>query len=428
MRSLSSIPTAGVILAVLCAMPAAGASEAGVVVTTSASGRYEVRGPDSAVNVRYTRWAEDVTARLERVLGIVVPRAGLAPVVIRVERAKAGGASVESCCRHEGTLRRELVVNEAFAVDYGALREHLCGLALAGAIAEARRQCGYPPGEPPVFPPWFTAGVARNLDRETAVSNRALAAALSGRERELPASEIMRWERLPEGWQGRRALCGWVVGWMLSVEGAREKVVDRLVRQEPLSPEWFAVHGVGVESVPGMDRLWIAWRQRQDRAVMEFGALSVAHLVHLREALDMTLSPAGVGGDPVRLRPCDVVGERVRYPLIPTLAADKIQQIRALTLGRAPELVAVGESYARFFEAVAAGAWTLTVRRRLAAAEAAFDRLERLTRAREAYLDLVEQEGLAPAERAAAVHFRSGLEKGPVASYLDAAEDRFNEP
>lgn len=430
MRSLPSTRTAGLILAALCAALGGGGPEAVAVMTTSASGRYVVQGPDSTVNVQYTRWAEDVTARLERALGIVVPRAGLAPVMIRVERVKAGGVGVESRCWHEGALHRELTVNEAGGVDYGRLRERLCELALSGYIADARRQVGQPSPVPPCIPPWFTAGIARNLDRETAGSNRALAASLSGRERELPASEVMRWERLPEGWHGRRALCGLVVGWMLALEGGRAKVIDRLVRQEPLTPEWFAVHGAGVATLPEMDRRWSEWRQRQDRAVMEFGALSVAQLAQLREALDLALPVQGGDGEVARLRPRDVAEERDRYPLIPALATDKIQRIRALTLGRAPELVAAGEAYVRFYEAVAAGAWTVTVRRRLAAAEAALDRLERLTRAREAYLDLVEKEGRAPAEAPLApdVRFGSGLEKGPVASYLDAAENRFHEP
>lgn len=406
------------------------------VVTRSASGRFLVAGARHASNAPYARWAEETATRLERLLGITLSAAGKAPIEMVVSIDKAAGPAVIATCRREGTLLRTLTVNESHQPDLELMEEGLCSLLLDGVVDDLRRARGLSPRDPAV-PVWLSMGIAQNLAAETRNRNRKLVVSWSPPADRPEAATVLRWRSLPEGWPRNRALCGMVVYWLGSMRegsGAYTLLLEGLAGDEGVGPEWVADRVAKVASVAMLERAWQEWLGRQGRTVQDLGALSSRLLEQLRSELDLELPAAGdaVAGSPRvrRLTPSDVLAERRWTAYLQLVAGQKVQAIRALTLGKASELVEAGEGYCRFYDSVARGSWRWTARYRLYKANTALTRLTELTRAREAYLDEVERELAAGPGRSAASVREQGepvLEKSRMEAYVDDAEYRFGQ-
>ncbi len=397
---------------------------AGPVVTTSASGRYRVVGSDTLENTDYTRWAEDMTLQVERFLGMPLPL--MRGSVVEIVLENSGPVSV-SCSRREGKLQRVLTLSRTGVVDYALIQEGLIRLVLAG-IVERRRREEELPDVIPGIPRWLSVGLALNLDKAQVVRNRKIVAAAGMELGMTSASAVMGWEQLPEGWHSRQALCGILVAWINSVPEALDRVLERVVRQEPVSPQWLAGAGIQADSVAGMEAKWREFKQRQSHAIQEFGELSLALIEQVKAELPLALNVP----EPVCIQPCDVIAARKKWPrVVANEAAAKMERLGLITMGKAPELGELATLYGRFYEGVATGAWAPILAWRLSRAEAALARLESLTRSREAYLDEVEREAAGKREEQTA---GSGeglvpeLEKSSIESYIDEAEKRYHKP
>jgi hypothetical protein len=366
------------------------ASSAAPSFTTSSSGRFLVVGPDSALNVEYTRWAENMAEHCETLLESPLPLLRGKPMEILLVDSRTAGIGVTTGRRDDG--RYTLTIPRPATGETAMLREAFIRLMLEGLIERQRQDAGCSATES-IIPSWFLAGLSGNLEKGMLAGHRTLLS-MPGIESGGATSitEVIQWVSLPDGWQGPRALCGLATAWFLTFPHALSKMRDRLAAGEPLSPAWLAQNVVRVDSIPRMEELWRAWRERQDRAIQEFGVLSTGLILELK----------GI-------------------PHLPGSSLEKIQWIRTLTMGKAPELVEVGELYCRYFEAVSRGAWKVTQRRRLARAEVALEKLETLTRARESYVDDFESLPRSGGDPAA-----SGLEKSAMESYLDEAEKRLD--
>jgi hypothetical protein len=406
------------------------------VTTRSASGRFLVVGSDSADNSQYTRWAEEIAGRLERLLAIPLPPLGREPIEIVRVSGRLAGPAMRIDCRPEGATRRRLTINESRTPDYERLQEALCALLLDGYVQERQRVMGARPGEP-VIPQWFSMGLSQNLATETRNRNRKIVTGwLPASERPAVAS-VLEWRRLPDGWPRKWALCGVAVHWLGSMKDGAQAyalILDGLAGGEPVGSEWVANRIFRSGSPAAMELEWQEWLTRQSRAIQEFGQLSTGLMEQVKSELDLVYTaapaPGQVRASTQRLTPGQVAEEKNRSVPLRLAAAEKVQKIRALTLGKAPELVEVGEAYCRFFDAISEDAWTLTVNRRLSQAETAFDRLASLTRAREAYLDEIEREmgeSSAVEDGSTAGSDEPVLEKSRIDTYLDDAEKRFHQ-
>ena len=169
------------------------------------------------------------------------------------------------------------------------------------------------------------------------------------------------------------------------------------------------------------------------RVISEFGAVSLEMIEQLRQELWMVVPVRKQEGDEVLLlSPAEVIAERRKYPEMAVLAGNKMCSIQRLTLGAAPELIAVGDRYVDFFEGVVQGAWTVTLTQRLRRADAALKKLARQTLARKIYLDEFEKrsgesqlDGTAAGDGMGGI---PGLEKSRIDLYLDWAEKEFVTP
>ncbi len=403
------------------------------VTTRSASGRFLVVGSDSAANSQYTRWAEDIAGLLSRLFEAALPSFTRTPIEIICVYGKSAGPALTVDCRPGGTTRRILTVNESRNPDYERMQESLCALLLDGWVEDRRQITGRAPGEC-VVPGWFSMGVSQNLAAETRNRNRKVVTGwLPASERPSVAS-VLEWQSLPEGWPRNWALCGMVVHWLGSLKDVSYlAVLDRLAEGRPVQGEWVAARTGRTGSLAAMEQEWRDWLIRQSRAIQEFGALSTVLMEQLKAELVLVFPAepeAGQRNRPLRrLNPAQVVGEKERSTALRLAAAEKIQKIRAVTIGKAPELVEVGEAYCLFFESVSRDAWNPLVRRRLARAEEAFYKLAKVTRAREALLDEIEREQVEDLSyEGGSDSAEPNLEKSRIDVYLDDVEKRFTKP
>jgi hypothetical protein len=408
------------------------AANAARVVTRSSSGRFVVVGADSVGNSQYTRWAEEIAGRMERLLASPLPPVGGAPIEIVRVYGRLAGAALTIDCRPMGSMRRVLTVNETRVPDYERMQGSLCGLLLDQYISERQRAPGRRAGSFAV-PEWFSMGISQNLAAETRNRNRKVVTGWRPVSERPGVVSVLEWRSLPEGWPRNLALCGMVVHWLGSLKegvGAYGMILDRLAAGETVQGDWVAARLGRGASAGALEQEWRDWLSRQARAVQEFGALSTVLVEQLNAELDLVFPAepeAGQEGRPLRrMTPAQVAAAKEHSVSLRLAASEKVQKIRAVTLGKAPELVEAGEAYCRFFELVTRGAWSPLVRRQFSRADGAYQRLARLTRARESYLDDIEREqgpeGLVLDGVAEPV-----LEKSRIDAYLDDVEKRFTE-
>ena len=423
----------------VCSLMAAGPLVAGAqttsappasvrILTTSASGRFMVAGTESAKNTAYTQWAETMADRLDRQFGMPVAFTRQHPLAIQLlgPGSPADGV-VAQCGVADGAARYVLSVNEYVPLDYEELLAAWCRLALAAQVSE---RSGKAPALDAV-PQWLAVGLAQNLAADLRERDRRLVNGWVPRSERPGVGRVLAWDSLPERWYRTRALCGLATAWLDSLRPQGQVwplVLDRLAGGERITPEWVAAKLAQADGAEALERAWVMWLERQERRVQDLGGLTSVLVEQLRqmasvEASELGASSAGVEG---RLSARDLVARRKALG-VRLVAEERAQQVQALTIGKAPELVETGALYARFFEGLARGESSLRLRWRLRKAERSVESLAVLTRAREAYLDQAEREH-APGRGEEVPGAVPMLEKSPLETYVDEAEKRFGAP
>lgn len=397
-------------------------------VITSSSGRFIVTGPDAIKTSEYTRWAEAMAERLEHRLGVSLAFTRQSPLRIRLASAGAATVGIDAQCEYrEGhVLYCSLAVNEYVPLDYEELLAVWCRLAL---VSLADRDGGHRDnlGELPRVPQWLAVGLAQNLDPALCARNRRLMQEAMSQSRQPEVSRVLSWDSLPERWYRMRAVCGMTVLWLDSLKPQGESwrmVLDRLAAGEPVTVGWVATALAGVESGAALETVWSHWLKGQERVVQDLGAVSSVTLNQLREMVEVPTSELGDAA------PADRVGRLSPIELIPMreslavrlAAEERMQKVQALTIGKAPELIQVGQAYAIFFEGVARGASAWRLRWRLRRAEQSLVALLELTQAREAYVDAFER--AASGRHTAGMSSPPVLDKSRLEAYVDSVEKK----
>lgn len=400
------------------------------IYTTSATGRFVASGPDAFFTMTQTRRAEETAAQLERFLGVKFPLRRPEVIEIRLVSGREAAASPALASSIDnGLLQRAIIINMAASPDPEVIGELLCRALMTGYIRERRR--GGAVGPMPAIPEWLTMGVAQNLDPAVRVRNRNVVMAWRPESAVPRLGDVLRWQTLPEGWPRHRALCGMAVGWLGTFGEAVSpyaRIMDRLADTGAVTSEWLADELTGRGSVALMEQAWREWMGRQANLIHSFGEVSSDLIEQVRAELPLAAPSGPDGGAPLWVTPREAIARRAE-PGVSFAAMQKAQRLRAMTLGKAVELVSLGETYAQFYERLAAGAWTITLNRTLNRAEASLERLADLTRKREAYLDAVErdvQQGSTVWRETSAAQ-EPVLEKGRLESYVDRAEQKFRE-
>jgi len=391
------------------------------VLTASSSGRFLVSGPDSTTNMKFSRWAEGVADQFERFAGIRFPfRRGWAVEIRVVPGHEAADLAI---VRDGEGFRRAITVGPWAAGDPERLDELLCRALAAGYLEDRRQRSGGG-----LLPEWLTMGMAQNLRMEQRLRNRTVLTAMRSESGTPGIADAMKWRTIPAGWPRHRAVCGMIVAWMGSYgeKGSPyARILDRLAEGGEVTPEWLAVEVTGSGSVQGMEAAWENWVGRQGNLVQTFGELSSDLISQLKLEIPLAAGAAVTGGCAVVLEPREAIRERA-VPWVAQAALEKAQRLRVLTLGKAEELVAAGERFARFYEDLANGAPVLLLRYEIRRAEAELRELASLTRQREIYLDGIENEldRKTPWRVDNAESRMPVLEKGELERYVDRVEQK----
>lgn len=390
--------------------------------STSSSGRFRIAGPDAVGNMRVSRWAENTADQLERFSGIPFPLRRGWPVEIRLGQG-SDMPGLQMLRDGEG-YRRVLTLGPESQADSELLEEWLCRALLSGVLEERRRATGH--GSTGRLPEWLTMGMAQNLRMEQRVRNRNVVSAWRVQDSLPEIGAMMRWESLPAGWPRQRALCGMLVNWISTHnrEGSPfVRILERLAGGEPLTPEWLAVKVAGSESIAAMQAEWVTWMRRQSNLVQSFGEISPALIEQLQAEIPLVIRDSETGGPESAFTPRMAIQARKDAAVL-AAALEKSRRLRVLTLGRASELMAAGERYARFYEDLVNGAPSLLLRYRIHQADAELGRLAELTRRRSAYLDTVERESEDRRRGWVDGGIREApvLEKGLMELYVDGVE------
>ncbi len=394
------------------------------VISTSSSGRFLVVGPDGSANMQVSRWAESVAGQLERFTGIpfslqrgqlVEIRTGQPMEIARLEIQREGD-----------NYRRVLTLGPESGRDPERLDEWLCRALVLGYMEEQRRAAGAL--RMANLPEWLTMGMAQNLRTHQRVRNRNVVSAWRVQGGFPGLVEMMQWESLPAGWPRHRALCGvlasWIAGHTANNGSPFSAILGRLARGETVTPEWMAVEVAANGSIGAMQSDWISWLGRQANLVQSFGELSSVLVDQLQAEIPLMIE-AAAGRPAAAFSPREALAVR-SDPAVAAAALEKSRKLRVLTLGKAVELMTVGERFARFYEDLVNGAPSLLLRYRIRQAEAELERLGDLTRRREAYLDAVEREtgGAGSHWEKDAGNEPPVLDKGPMERYVDAVENK----
>lgn len=389
------------------------------VFTTSSSGRFMVSGPDASGNMGFSRWAEGSADQLERFTGVKFPfRRGR---IVEIRQVSGPGDTGLQILREGEGFRRVITIGPAAGDDPERLDELLCRALVAGYMEEHRRRGGEQP-----LPEWLTMGLAQNLRMEQRVRNRSLVTVMRMNGALPGVGDFTRWQFLPAGWPRYRSLCGMLVAW-IGTYGEKDspyaRILGRLAEGGTVTPEWLAVEVTGSGSIQGMEAAWHAWVGRQGSLVQTFGELSLVLIAQLEAEIPLVMGGGGMGEWGVTLSPREAIRQR-GTPAVAAAALEKAQRLRVLTLGKAPELVAAGEGFARVYEDLANGAPGMLLWFELRRAESDLDGLADLTRRRESYLDAVEKElgSKRPSGSATGERWSPVLEKGALERYVDGVE------
>jgi hypothetical protein len=204
------------------------------------------------------------------------------------------------------------------------------------------------------------------------------------------------------------------------------RMLNRLADHGAVTPAWLAGELTRTGTEADMEKAWREWVGRQAGLIQSFGEVSSVLIEQLRSELTLEVWPGEAGEPSLRLSPREAI-ERRGDSGVSQAAMEKVQRLRALTLGKAEELTRLGEAYALFYERLAGGAWAMTLNHELKKAEKAMDQLADLTRRREAYLDAVErefQQRSMPWKETSGVR-EPVLDKGRLERYVDEAEKKY---
>jgi hypothetical protein len=415
------------------------------VVTTSASGRFVVTGPDAVSNIAWTRWAEETTGQLEHFLGVKFPFRRMEAIDIRLVSGREAASIPAFLSRVDsGLFQRMITLNATAPLDFEAVDELLCRALVTGYIRDRYR--GKEGGGVPSVPEWLTMGVVQNLRPVIRTRNRNVIMAWRTDQDFPRLTAMLQWQTLPEGWPRYRSLCGMAFNWLGTFNETIQsnqpiekkvqptanstdpyvRILDRLANDGAVTAVWLAGEFTRTGSEEDMEKAWREWVGRQAHLIQSFGEVSSVLIEQLRDELPLEVPSGEAGGQAIGLAPRDAI-ERRGAPGVSLAAMEKVQRLRALTLGKAEELTRLGEAYARFYERLSVGAWPMTLYHELNKAEKAMDQLADLTRRREAYLDAVEREWpqrLAGWKEVSDV-LEPVLDKGRLERYVDEAEKKY---
>ena len=318
----------------------------------SHSGRFYVLAPDNALKLMLIRWAEEVTGRVERLVGAEVGFKGWSVRIVVTEDtdAEAGRLRLSRSVRRSHVID-QLTINHYDEIQREEADEALCRILIRAYAQPWRNSVG----AAPTIPEWLSLGLAQNLYPSLRARN-SRAGLKRWQEGRLPTTvEFLRLEPSAQG--ADKETSGLLVAWLLSQPGkdARfEMIFRRVAAGEAVTAAWLVTLVSGCESIGDLEEKWDHWLWKQRRIVYEPGEVYPEHMDQLKAALLLYPEVSGIrveGSGERPLQPSDLIDIEDRETLAEA-AGLVAARLRALAIGRGETLVEVVEAYCRFFEAL----------------------------------------------------------------------------
>lgn len=355
-----------------------------VSVSRSSSGRFLVFGKVSIDRFAITRWAEDLTERLERTTGLTVPLSPSDPVQISIRESEReeGYAMIEP----HGTGPVLVILNHP-KVHAEQAQEVFCRLMLGFCLQTRTKERDRPGGGE--IPWWLSEGVSQNLFGGLRARNSAEVSAAWQEARLPPLREIIR-KRDPDLGRNRDdllfiALSGSLMGWLLSGSEPSqgiEPLFAALAAGRDVTPATLAEAAPQCASLNQLDAQWDRWLLRQRRFVFDPGKSTSLSLDQLKAQILLYPGTSGIPFVENRLRRRDFRGllDVRDAPWFSAFVQAKRQSLRVLAVGRGAEFGSVVDLYCRFLDALEDPEQQEdTLREMLADAETALKSLEAAT-------------------------------------------------
>ncbi|MFH0907235.1 MAG: hypothetical protein V1929_00530 [bacterium] len=386
--------------------PDAGAQEATNSARTifSTSRRFVVQGLGAEDASAIAQWTEEVSRRLESLVGRPVPVKGHQPLEL-VPRSDAGGAArvITAQGYVDGQVRQRLVLVNPGALDQEDLLEGLCRLLLNRYVIalQSSRQRAANLGN---VPDWMAVGAAQTLYHEIRTRNARMMLARWKTNQAFPLGAILSLQNLPGGRWNEKALCGLMMGWLATWPDARPRwgrMFERLAAGQRIDDAWMA-SSAAYGSARDMNKAWDVWLAHQC-VQHDWARGPVQRLYDLKQVLRVNPDDYGVAVErdvAVPLAPAAMIDLRKRT-WMDALTARVALKIQWLAIGQPAELQDVVRGYVAFMNALAArapayrgglfgrGPSESQLREMLAEADAALAGYERDAVQRKDYLDSV---------------------------------------
>lgn len=400
----------------------------------SPSRHFLVTGKDGGQIINIARWADEVSTKIERALKT---RMDFKRREFRIRVSSASdlpaGCTGSSEILSDGKLLQNLVIRNPESIDWEDVLETHCRLLLDGFVAaRVKAIAGSRQRLSEEVPAWLAVGLSHCID--PALKSRDRRVVLNWRKNGTvpPLSELLKWRHLPSGRSREKAACTMMVAWLLSFSGAEsfcEQIQAHLVSGESISSEWLATVIPGCDTVVEAEQMWAGRLDGERFVVSGPGLLSPDTLSLLRDQLVIRQGEYGIPADTnlpqvIELKSLVAMKDIVS---VQDFCKAKASGLLITALSGSEEVREVAAAYSSFFGQAGVGGKEDRLLSLLASAEDMLVRLEATTRARQAYMDKMEETyadgpGVGDGGQNA---YRDCLERSKLQRYIDGAEQRF---
>ena len=412
--------------------PPAGAAE--LVSVHSPSRHFLVTGDDVGQTINIARWADEVSTKIERALKTKIDFKHLEfRIHLSSSSAPSSGCTGSSEKSSGRKYLQTLLIKNPDKVDWEDVLELHCRLLLDGLVV-ASGDVGAGGRRQPVedVPAWLPVGLSHCIDPALKSRDRRVVLNWQKIEAVPPLSELLKWRTLPSGRSREKAACTMMVAWLLSFPDAVnwfEQVRARLVSGDSISSEWLATVIPGCHTVADVELMWTE-RLAGERFVLSGpGLLSQDTLSLIKDQLVIRTGEYGI---PAGTNLPQVIELKSLVAMKDDASVQAFCKAKALgllmtALSGSEEVRAVAAAYSSFFGQVGVGGQDGKLLSLLAKAEDMLKRLETTTRAREEYMDKMEETytANAAAPDGGKNASRDCLERSKLQRYIDGAEERF---
>ena len=376
-------------------------AEPGSPGAVSRSQRFVFRDFDRGDGTMLAVWIEEVATAVESQVGRILPFRRFE--MVRISAAQGLDGADASVYAGQGfadsLLQQRIVLTNPERVSENAFREAMVQVLLERYVLAASPSKRDSTATMRV-PDWLAVGMAHTTDTELRKSDAEFVVSQWRQGESRTVEECLRLVRLPAEASDEKAFCSLLVTWLSrDLRGPLRwyDVLLRIADAEAVDLDWVADTVLHADSTVAAEKQWDLWLARRTLVHRKLGVVDPEQIDGVRDLLDIRLTDYGFSaspGAPDRLTVYDLV-ERRDEAWAQRVASQLAGKLQAVSIGQAPEFVAVIDTFRNALLVVAPGSRRSTssgsLIREFQEAEADLARFEQDLTLRSQYLQGVER-------------------------------------